>query len=62
MENETEASMNPEIAEIKINIMQEDISEIKEQLKELPNEIAEKLNETLELKMQVKISDLEKRF
>ena len=62
MENETEMPMNPEIAEIKINIMQEDISEIKEQLKALPNEIAEKLNETLELKMQVKISNMEKRF
>lgn len=54
--------MTPDIAEIKINSMQEDISEIKAQLKALPKEIAEQLNETIDLKLQAKLGDLEKRF
>lgn len=62
MERETEASMTQEIAELKMKQMQEDISEIKQQIKELPKEIASQLNESIELKMQVKMNDLEKRF
>ena len=54
--------MTEEITNLKIEQMQGDITEIKEQLKELPNEIAGKINETLELKMEIKVQDLEKRF
>ena len=54
--------MNEELIKAKVETMEKDISEIKQDLKELPEQIAKKIDENVDMKIRLAISETEKKY
>ena len=54
--------MTNEMVEARITTMESSINEIKENLKTLPDSIANKINENVDMKIKLAISETEKKY
>ena len=54
--------MNDELIEAKVNTLEADIREIKDDLKSMPDKIAEKVNESVDIKIRLAIAETEKKY
>lgn len=54
--------MNDEVLNEKVKQLEADIKEIKEDLKTMPDKIAEKVNESVDMKIKLAISETEKKY
>lgn len=54
--------MTAEEMKAKVNQMEQDLKEIKDDLKNMPEQIATKINENVELKIRLAISEAEKKY
>ena len=54
--------MNDELQEAKISAMECDIKEIKQDIKEMPDLIVKKVNESVDMKIKLAISETEKKY
>lgn len=54
--------MTNEMIEARITTMESSINEIKENLKTLPDSIANKINENVDMKIKLAISETEKKY
>ena len=54
--------MTNEMIEAKIATMESSITEIKDNLKTLPDAIADKINENVDIKIKLAISETEKKY
>ena len=54
--------MNDEVLGEKVKQLEADIKEIKEDLKTMPDKIAEKVNESVDMKIKLAISETEKKY
>ena len=54
--------MNEEVIKAKVETMERDISEIKQDLKSLPDTIADKINANVDMKIKLAISETEKKY
>ena len=54
--------MNEELIKAKVETMEKDISEIKQDLKNLPDQIAKKINENVDMKIKLAIAETEKKY
>ncbi len=54
--------MTDEIMKVKVETMEKDISEIKQDLKTLPDLVADKINENVDMKIKLAISETEKKY
>jgi HEPN domain-containing protein len=54
--------MTAEEMKAKVNQMEQDLKEIKDDLKNMPEQIASKINENVELKIKLAISEAEKKY
>lgn len=61
MEARTRKRMTNDVMKIKVATMENDIKEIKDEVKLLPDIVASKVEQTVELKIKLAISESEKR-
>lgn len=54
--------MNDEVIVERVKQVEADIKEIKEDLKTMPDKIAEKVNESVDMKIALAISETEKKY
>ena len=54
--------MTEELIKAKVETMEKDISEIKQDLKDLPEQIVKKINENVDMKIRLAISETEKKY
>lgn len=54
--------MTDEARDVEIRAMKDDISEIKQQLETMPDKVCSKINENIDLKIKLAISDTEKKY
>jgi hypothetical protein len=54
--------MTNEMVEARITTMESSINEIKDNLKTLPDTIADKINENVDMKIKLAISETEKKY
>lgn len=54
--------MTDEARDVEIRAMKDDIGEIKQQVEALPDKVCSKINETIDLKIKLAISDTEKKY
>ena len=54
--------MNEEVIKAKVETMERDISEIKQDLKSLPDTIADKINANVDMKIKLAIAETEKKY
>lgn len=54
--------MNEELIKAKVETMEKDISEIKQDLKNLPDQIVNKINENVDMKIKLAIAETEKKY
>ena len=54
--------MNAEVIESKVLQMESDIKEIKNDIKGMPEEIAKKINESVDIKIKLAITETEKKY
>lgn len=54
--------MNEELIKAKVETMEKDISEIKQDLKSLPDTIADKINASVDMKIKLAIAETEKKY
>ena len=54
--------MNEEVIEERVKQVEADIKEIKDDLKTMPEKIAEKVNESVDIKIKLAISETEKKY
>ena len=54
--------MNDEVINEKVKQLEADIKEIKDDLKTMPDKIAEKINESVDMKLKLAISEPEKKY
>ena len=54
--------MTEEVQEAKISAMECDIKEIKEDVKNMPDKIVTKINESVDMKIKLAISETEKKY
>ena len=54
--------MNDEVIGEKVKQLEADIREIKDDLKTMPDKIAEKVNESVDIKIKLAISETEKKW
>ena len=54
--------MNDEVLGEKVKQLEADIKEIKDDLKTMPDKIAEKVNESVDIKIKLAISETEKKW
>jgi regulator of replication initiation timing len=54
--------MTAEEMKAKVNQMEQDLKEIKDDLKAMPEQIASKINENVELKIKLAIAEAEKKY
>ncbi len=55
-------NMNAEVIESKVLQMESDIKEIKNDIKGMPEEIAKKINESVDIKIKLAITETEKKY
>lgn len=54
--------MNEEVITERVKQVEADIKEIKDDLKTMPDKIAEKINESVDIKIKLAISETEKKY
>ena len=54
--------MNDEVISEKVKQLEADIREIKDDLKSMPDKIAQKVNESVDIKIKLAISETEKKY
>ena len=54
--------MNDEVITEKVKQLETDIKEIKDDLKTMPDKIAEKINDSVDMKIKLAISETEKKY
>ena len=54
--------MTDEVMKAKVETMEKDIGEIKKDLKDLPEQVANKINENVDMKIRLAISETEKKY
>jgi hypothetical protein len=54
--------MNDEVINEKVKQLEADIREIKDDLKTMPDKIAEKINDSVDMKIKLAISETEKKY
>ena len=54
--------MTDELIEEKVKQLEADIKEIKDDLKTMPDKIAEKINDSVDMKIKLAISETEKKY
>ena len=54
--------MNDEVINEKVKQVEADIKEIKDDLKSMPDKIAQKVNESVDIKIKLAISETEKKY
>ena len=54
--------MNEEVSEERVKQVEADIKEIKDDLKTMPDKIAEKINDSVDMKIKLAISETEKKY
>lgn len=54
--------MNDEVINEKVKQLEADIIEIKDDLKSMPDKIAQKVNESVDIKIKLAISETEKKY
>lgn len=54
--------MNDEVINEKVKQVEADIKEIKDDLKTMPDKIAEKINDSVDMKIKLAISETEKKY
>ena len=54
--------MNEEVITEKVKQVEADIKEIKDDLKTMPDKIAEKINDSVDMKIKLAISETEKKY
>lgn len=54
--------MNEEVIGEKVKQLEADIKEIKDDLKTMPDKIAEKINDSVDIKIKLAISETEKKY
>ena len=54
--------MNDEVLGEKVKQLEADIKEIKDDLKSMPDKIAEKINDSVDMKIKLAISETEKKY
>ena len=54
--------MNDEVINEKVKQLESDIKEIKDDLKTMPDKIAEKINDSVDMKIKLAISETEKKY
>ena len=54
--------MNEEVIEERVKQVEADIREIKDDLKTMPDKIAEKINDSVDMKIKLAISETEKKY
>ena len=54
--------MNEEVITERVKQLEADIKEIKDDLKTMPDKIAEKVNESVDIKIKLAISETEKKY
>ena len=54
--------MTEELIKAKVETMEKDISEIKQDLKALPDQVVSKINENVDIKIKLAISETEKKY
>lgn len=54
--------MTAEEMKAKVNSMEQDLKEIKDDLKAMPEQIASKINENVELKIKLALAEAEKKY
>lgn len=54
--------MNDEVINEKVKQLEADIREIKDDLKSMPDKIAQKVNESVDIKIKLAISETEKKY
>lgn len=54
--------MNDEVIGEKVKQLEADIKEIKDDLKTMPDKIAEKINDSVDIKIKLAISETEKKY
>ena len=54
--------MNDEVINEKVKQVEADIKEIKDDLKTMPDKIAQKVNESVDIKIKLAISETEKKY
>ena len=54
--------MTDEARDVEIRAMKDDIGEIKQQVEAIPDKVCNKMNETIDLKIKLAISDTEKKY
>ena len=54
--------MTDELIKAKVETMEKDISEIKQDLKSLPDTIADKINANVDMKIKLAIAETEKKY
>ena len=54
--------ISKEIINQRVTVMEADIKEIKDDLKSMPDKIAEKINDSVDMKIRLAISETEKKY
>ncbi len=54
--------MTDELIETRFTTMENDIKEIKQDVKDMPQQIANKINESVDMKIKLAISETEKKY
>ena len=54
--------MNEEVITERVKQVEADIKEIKDDLKTMPDKIAEKINDSVDMKIKIAISETEKKY
>lgn len=54
--------MTAEEMKVKVTAMENDLKEIKDDLKAMPDQIADKINESVDLKIKLAITETEKKY
>ncbi len=54
--------MTDEVIETRFTTMESDIKEIKQDVKDMPQQIANKINESVDMKIKLAISETEKKY
>lgn len=54
--------MSQDQVEMEIKNIKSDVKEIKEMQRSMPDQVAEKLNETMDMKIKLAISEVEKKY
>lgn len=62
IKTEANMGMSQDQVEMEIKNIKSDVKEIKEMQRSMPDQVAEKLNETLDMKIKLAISEVEKKY